>query len=513
MPNRAEFGDLVRNQLHECRRLGVDDRVRRRRVARAASTSVRPDARHRGHRRRAGPPVVGAAPTPAQRRPTCGDGARRHRPHPFGDGRGRDRRARLPPGHVASPSCWPTGAARSRSSPTAWSSARTSASPSTWRTGGCGPRPRASCSPPTSCRWAWRAARCSCCTTRPASTQPRTPDWVVLAVPGQPRRVALPRRSKARRASSVRAGRRLRGAPPGPRRGDRGRPGRERRCDRASCPCAPARCRSAATRRWPSAAAGPLLVGDGHGRGGRRRSPAWPPRCRAWEAAGYAPAAWAAALAPVAGRRRRRRAAGVARRPRPRAPPGPRSSTGRCSPAPSRCTAGGATRGPPGRPGDRGRRASTGPFVATLQPGRARRRPDAGRRGAVGRAARAVDRRRLAGPRADAEVLEVLPPDAATMDLAEAPRIVGGGAGLDGRGALRRSSARSPTALGASVGATRVVTDRGWVPPRAPDRHDRRRRRPRALPRLRHQRRGAAHQRARRSPTTSSASTPTRTAR
>ena len=30
-----------------------------------------------------------------------------------------------------------------------------------------------------------------------------------------------------------------------------------------------------------------------------------------------------------------------------------------------------------------------------------------------------------------AEVLEVLPPDVTTMDLAEAPRIVGGGAGLD----------------------------------------------------------------------------------
>ena len=32
----------------------------------------------------------------------------------------------------------------------------------------------------------------------------------------------------------------------------------------------------------------------------------------------------------------------------------------------------------------------------------------------------------------DAETVEVLPPDVTTMDLAEAPRIVGGGAGLDG---------------------------------------------------------------------------------
>ena len=31
VPNRAELGDMVRNQVTECRRLGVDDRVRRRR--------------------------------------------------------------------------------------------------------------------------------------------------------------------------------------------------------------------------------------------------------------------------------------------------------------------------------------------------------------------------------------------------------------------------------------------------------------------------------------------------
>ena len=32
----------------------------------------------------------------------------------------------------------------------------------------------------------------------------------------------------------------------------------------------------------------------------------------------------------------------------------------------------------------------------------------------------------------DAEIVAMLPADAATVDLAEAPRIVGGGAGLDG---------------------------------------------------------------------------------
>ena len=52
------------------------------------------------------------------------------------------------------------------------------------------------------------------------------------------------------------------------------------------------------------------------------------------------------------------------------------------------------------------------------------------------------------------------------MDLAEAPRIVGGGAGLCAPTTSRPASTSSPpsaTALGASMGATRVVTDRGWV--------------------------------------------------
>jgi electron transfer flavoprotein alpha subunit len=62
----------------------------------------------------------------------------------------------------------------------------------------------------------------------------------------------------------------------------------------------------------------------------------------------------------------------------------------------------------------------------------------------------------------DPEVLEVLPPDVTTMDLAEAPRIVGGGAGL---GSAERFAqlGRVAAALGASLGATRVVTDKGWV--------------------------------------------------
>jgi len=63
----------------------------------------------------------------------------------------------------------------------------------------------------------------------------------------------------------------------------------------------------------------------------------------------------------------------------------------------------------------------------------------------------------------DPTVVEVLAPDVATMDLAEAGRIVGGGAGLDS--AERFESLTSlATDLGASMGATRVITDRAWVP-------------------------------------------------
>lgn len=70
-------------------------------------------------------------------------------------------------------------------------------------------------------------------------------------------------------------------------------------------------------------------------------------------------------------------------------------------------------------------------------------------------------------PGVDAERLAVLEPDPETMDLAEARRVVGGGAGLvpreedpPGTFALLRAVARR---IGASAGATRVVTDAGWM--------------------------------------------------
>jgi electron transfer flavoprotein alpha subunit len=65
-----------------------------------------------------------------------------------------------------------------------------------------------------------------------------------------------------------------------------------------------------------------------------------------------------------------------------------------------------------------------------------------------------------AGP--DVASVEVLPPDIATMDLAEAPRIAGGGAGLDGSARFEQL-AEVAAAIGAATGATRVVTDRHWV--------------------------------------------------
>ena len=70
-----------------------------------------------------------------------------------------------------------------------------------------------------------------------------------------------------------------------------------------------------------------------------------------------------------------------------------------------------------------------------------------------------------AGP--DARTEAVLAPEPATVDLAEAKRIVAGGAGLvaadaDGT-AVMRLLADVAAELGASAGATRVVTDAGWM--------------------------------------------------
>jgi electron transfer flavoprotein alpha subunit len=67
----------------------------------------------------------------------------------------------------------------------------------------------------------------------------------------------------------------------------------------------------------------------------------------------------------------------------------------------------------------------------------------------------------------DAETVEVLQPEPSTVDLAEARRILGGGGGLVPAGAdgvaVMRLLADVAAALAASAGATRVVTDAGWM--------------------------------------------------
>ena len=62
----------------------------------------------------------------------------------------------------------------------------------------------------------------------------------------------------------------------------------------------------------------------------------------------------------------------------------------------------------------------------------------------------------------DATVVATLAADAATVDLSESARIVAGGAGLDGPDRFTEL-AELGVLLGAGVGATRVITDRGWI--------------------------------------------------
>jgi electron transfer flavoprotein alpha subunit len=102
---------------------------------------------------------------------------------------------------------------------------------------------------------------------------------------------------------------------------------------------------------------------------------------------------------------------------------------------------------------------SEGPFVATFQPGVRGVEP-------VTRAPR-IEELFLpdAGPVLDATTIAVSGPDPATTDLSEAPRILAAGAGL-GRGGLPGPDAVAlldavARRLGASLGATRVVTDAG----------------------------------------------------
>jgi len=101
----------------------------------------------------------------------------------------------------------------------------------------------------------------------------------------------------------------------------------------------------------------------------------------------------------------------------------------------------------------------TGPFVATVQPG--------ARGGLILDTPPTVHHVDVDGAGAsidahDAVVVEVLPPDVQTMDLTEASRIVGGGAGLESSERFAQLD-RFAGAIDGVMGATRVITDRSWV--------------------------------------------------
>jgi electron transfer flavoprotein alpha subunit len=98
-----------------------------------------------------------------------------------------------------------------------------------------------------------------------------------------------------------------------------------------------------------------------------------------------------------------------------------------------------------------------GPFVATLAPGSRGTDPVRAGRAVVRSFAAAVE-----DAPGDPEPLLLRQPDPATVELAEARRIVAGGAGLRSPGAME-ALGRVAFALGCALGATRVVTDAGWV--------------------------------------------------
>jgi electron transfer flavoprotein alpha subunit len=105
--------------------------------------------------------------------------------------------------------------------------------------------------------------------------------------------------------------------------------------------------------------------------------------------------------------------------------------------------------------------AVDGPVVVTVRPG-GRGRPEPANLAEVTALPLYAPN---AGP--DAESVEVLQPEPSTVDLAEAHRILCGGAGLVPAGAdgvaMMGLMADVAAALEASAGATRVVTDAGWM--------------------------------------------------
>ena len=103
------------------------------------------------------------------------------------------------------------------------------------------------------------------------------------------------------------------------------------------------------------------------------------------------------------------------------------------------------------------RRPVTEPLVATIEPGV--RAFAAGP--PVDPTTHELDLELPAGA-ADAEIVQILPADPATIDLEEAARVMAGGIGLAERAHFERL-ARVAARMGASVGATRPVVDAGWT--------------------------------------------------
>ncbi|NMH98074.1 mycofactocin-associated electron transfer flavoprotein alpha subunit [Pseudonocardia acidicola] len=200
-----------------------------------------------------------------------------------------------------------------------------------------------------------------------------------------------------------------------------------------------------------------LLIGSGT----REAAAELPPLRRAWlaEVGAFAPARWAAGLAGVL--------AGAGPLLLPASPDGrdlaPRLAAALARPLLAGVTALREHGADLIRFGSRVATTATvtGPFVATLVPGIRGAEPATGR-------PELTELDIELPQRPDVEVLEVLPPDPATADLAEAPRILGAGAGLTRGGEPSGTDAvnllqQVAAALGASVGATRVVTDAGWA--------------------------------------------------
>ena len=336
----------------------------------------------------------------------------------------------------------------------------------------------------------------SCCTTRPARCRRARPTgscWPCRANPVEWLYLDLKARRRQRRAR-----RRLRRAPPGPRRRHRRRTGRSGAVIAGRrCPCAAgAAARPAARSAWPSAAAAPCSIGDGTA-------------AAAGDLAGIATAPVRAVRGGGVRAGGLGGGAGTGRWPTTTSsccPPRPTGATSRpawphvlgrplLAGAIARRPTHGADAGPPGRPRDRRRSTPAAPFVATLQPGRAGRRAGPGAptsRSSRSSSSVASTPATRATPRCSRCCRPTSPPWTSPRRRASSAA-----APASTRAERFRLLERVAAALGASVGATRVVTDRGWVGARAPDRHDRRRRRPAPLRRLRDQRRRAAHERPR----------------